>query len=379
MELTPYSEAGLRPLSRFHAEEMLYEYAQGVLDDKRRIALEEYLKTDEELAEELKRIRRGLKYLANLGDLRVPADSLTKVRSSTNFADRMVEALRVDDWPPGLRLGLESVAVVSIIFVIAVAVPWNSLFQSIQDDSSGLTLAEIRRDFDRGASGEGEFVAGNRSLMDTVKGVVFDDEGVPDNDFQTPEKAADKLAAVPQINPQSDEAKKNFPVKDTVAAVDEAKNAATPKAEKPSAGVAQETAAKSADATTTVAATAPVAVTAEQKRTAASSAESKKDTVATPGFLYRGTLKTTNVEATTPKIVEFLDQAGGRKAGQVPLGWSKDKGSYFHFTIPEAKYGELEAFFREYGTLVITKERHERVMPEGIIRLIIDVDEKTPE
>ena len=367
MELTPYSEKGLRTLSRFHAEEMLVEYACGTLDEKRRVALEEYLKTDEVLVEELAKVRKGLAYLNGLGGLRIPQDSLSKIRSSTGWLDRSVEALRIDEWHPGVRLGVESAAVVSIIFVIALVVPWSSLFQGIQNDNSGLTLAEIRRDFNKAQ--EVENVAGKPSMIDTVKGVVFDDEGVP---LQEPAEQTNLADAKKPDTAAAGEVPR-LPAADSKAATK-----ADVKVDAKPTVVADKPAAPTAVAAAPVPA-APIAPTLPKKETAPAvqPVAKTKDAIG-GGFLYRGTLKTTNVEATTPKLIEFLAQAGGRKAGQVPLGWKKEQGSYFHFTIPEAKYGELEAFFREYGTLVITKERHERVMPEGIIRLIIDVDEKEP-
>ncbi len=82
-----------------------------------------------------------------------------------------------------------------------------------------------------------------------------------------------------------------------------------------------------------------------------------------------------NLDATTEKFIEKINSLGGRKAGEVALGWKKAEGSYFHFTIPEAKYDELTKYLLEYGQLRITKEKHERAMADGIIRLIITVNE----
>jgi len=346
MELTPYSEVGMRKLSRFHAEQMLYEYACGTLDEKRKQALEEYLKTDEELTGDLEKVRKGLSYLQGLGGLTAPQTKVNEVRSTTGFVDRAVEALRIEEWHPGFRLGVEATAVVSIIFMIAIAVPWNTLFQSIQSDNTGLTLAEIRRDFHKLPDQEAERIAAIEQTSEPSQShreVVFDDEG-------TPSSVAVNIKP-PVLEPAPAVTKPTIPE------------------------VVEKTPAVKAE-------TLPVAKKSiepePEPATAKRSAASEKPAMS-GGVLYRGSLRTTNVEATTPKLIEFLAQAGGRKAGQVPLGWKKDQGSYFHFTIPEAKYGELEAFFGDYGTLVITKERHERVMPEGIIRLIIDVEEKNPE
>ncbi|PIS10710.1 MAG: hypothetical protein COT73_07910 [Bdellovibrio sp. CG10_big_fil_rev_8_21_14_0_10_47_8] len=116
------------------------------------------------------------------------------------------------------------------------------------------------------------------------------------------------------------------------------------------------------------AAVPPIPPADEDKTTAA---DSKRQ-----GFLYRGSIEITNVQAVTPKLVDKVSELGGRKAGNVELGWSRGSGAYFHLTIPELKYEELKAAFSQYGELKITKEKHDRVMPEGIIRIIITVEEK---
>lgn len=95
------------------------------------------------------------------------------------------------------------------------------------------------------------------------------------------------------------------------------------------------------------------------------------------GFLYRGDIAVTNVEVVSVKITEKIAELGGRKAGSVELGWRKTPtSSYYHFTIPEAKYQDLVAFLSTYGKPKISKEKHPRVMPDGIVRLIITVDEE---
>lgn len=97
---------------------------------------------------------------------------------------------------------------------------------------------------------------------------------------------------------------------------------------------------------------------------------------ASEGSLFRGTLAITNLPVTGPRIRDKIVELGGRKAGEVDLGWRKSPTSaYFHFTMPEAKYDELLVFLRDYGVPKIEKERHPRVMPDGIIRLIITVEE----
>lgn len=94
------------------------------------------------------------------------------------------------------------------------------------------------------------------------------------------------------------------------------------------------------------------------------------------GALFRGTLAVTNLSAAGPKIKDKIVELGGRKAGEVELGWRKTPGSaYYHFTLPEAKYEELLQTLGDHGTPRIAKEKHPRVMPSGTIRLIITIDE----
>lgn len=94
------------------------------------------------------------------------------------------------------------------------------------------------------------------------------------------------------------------------------------------------------------------------------------------GFLYRGEIEATNIETVGPKFSDKIIELGGRKAGSVELGWKKTPTSmYYHFTIPEAKYQDLMNYMAAYGKPKFSKEKHPRVMPDGIIRLIFTLDE----
>ena len=92
--------------------------------------------------------------------------------------------------------------------------------------------------------------------------------------------------------------------------------------------------------------------------------------------MYRGEVKLTNINASGAKITAKIGELGGRKAGEVNLGWKRNTTSlYYHFTIPETKYKDLLAFLSSYGKINMMKEKHPRLMPEGIVRVILNVDE----
>jgi hypothetical protein len=98
------------------------------------------------------------------------------------------------------------------------------------------------------------------------------------------------------------------------------------------------------------------------------------------GLLYRIIMTSERAEAVSSDIVTKLSTMGAEKAGQVELGWRKKNpdGNYFHFSLPETGYNELIKTLGEYGPVRIYKNPHERVMPEGQIRIILWIEDRAP-
>jgi hypothetical protein len=95
------------------------------------------------------------------------------------------------------------------------------------------------------------------------------------------------------------------------------------------------------------------------------------------GGLYRGVLVVTDINEVSSKITQRLVEFGGKKAGEVELGWKKtDKLAYYHFTLPENNVDAAKEFLSNFGTLQIQFENHPRLMPPGVKRLIIEVKER---
>lgn len=326
-----FSKKGDRVVTPFVGQELLYDYVRGQLDPERVQALERLLQENRELRAELEKIKEGLEYVRQLGQTRV-SDVLTEsVRTPSTYLHVLLAKTRFTEWPEGVKLALEGFLIAVGALALIVVIPWGkvlSLRHAFDRDS--VVLTEVtktqaeQQDAEGPESKDGKF--------------VFDDEGKP------AEPAKKVAAAAPAPTP---EAKAAAP-------------APTPKAQ----------------------AKAPAPVEAKAPKTeppveTAGLAEAAPDSGKKQGFLYRGTIKVTNMADTVPKLVSFIDSIGGRKAGEVELGWRKGEGAYFHFTVPEAKYQALLQEFNEYGSLKIQKEPHPRVMPDGIIRLIITVDEKS--
>lgn len=142
--------------------------------------------------------------------------------------------------------------------------------------------------------------------------------------------------------------------------------------------VPSEADAPAGPASTVAASAPPSAVPAAPAKTAptavppAAGAKAK----ATEGSLYRGVLRIPDLSLDANRITEKITELGGRKAGEVELGWRRTNNSvYYHFSMPETKYEALLKFLEDTGDLRIAKEPHPRVMPSGLIRLIITVEE----
>jgi hypothetical protein len=93
-----------------------------------------------------------------------------------------------------------------------------------------------------------------------------------------------------------------------------------------------------------------------------------------PTGVYRGVITVTDFEQVTSIMRERIISVGGKKAGEVELGWIKNQNiSYFHFIFPAEKREELVDFIQQYGTLKYKFEPHPRVLPMGQSRFIIEV------
>ncbi|NJL23812.1 MAG: hypothetical protein HC902_00590 [Calothrix sp. SM1_5_4] len=89
---------------------------------------------------------------------------------------------------------------------------------------------------------------------------------------------------------------------------------------------------------------------AAKEREAKADSRTKPEVAASPaatarGFLMRGDLDVSDFDNTWPLIRDKIIALGGKAAGNVELGWlRREDQSYFHFSLPESNYSELELF-----------------------------------
>lgn len=311
----PLAKNGPREVSHFVGQELLYDYLTGRLDAVRHQAVEQHIHQSKEAQADLEKMKIGQTYLDQLSRTGVAQEFLEDISEPTTYFTELFKKTRFEKWPMGVKWGLEALGVVAVIVTILVVIPWDQALKIIPGrGSEEIILAEVAR------SGGGVNVP---PQTDTAQ---FQDEGIKPQ------------ASVPSAAPV---APKVEPVLAPAPAV------------KP-----------------------PTSASAATKVSSESALPKGVPAAESGGFLYRGDIAVTNLEAGIPKMISRIEELGGRKAGDVRLGWSKSpNSSYFHFTIPAAKYNELMQFMTQFGKVRITKEKHPRVMPDGIIRLILTAEE----
>ncbi len=326
----PLSKKGQREVSSFVGHELLYDFLCNKLDDERRRAVEEHLKFSRDAQMDLSKIQAGQSYAERLSQTIVSQPVIEQINSPTTYLTGLLQKSNFDKWPVGLKWGLEALVVVSLIVILLTVAPWEKVMKiGVSSSSKEVILAEVTKE--KKASDD---ATEKSSPEEPVK---FADEGTPQATVAASPAAGVKTAPTPAA-----------PVKVVAAAQ-----------LKPS----------------TQAKTPSTAVSAKEKADGSETEDASK--AVSGGFLYRGSIKITNIAMNGPKITEKINELGGRKAGDVELGWQKTPTSmYYHFTIPEAKYPDLLTFLSDYGKPKISKEKHPRVMPDGIIRLIVTVDEE---
>lgn len=383
----PFAKKDKRDLTPFIGHELLYEYLSSKLDDERKKAVEAHLVQSKEAQLDLQSIQTGNSYAELLAATNVSLPIVEYISESKNYLTVLLKKTHFEKWPQGVKWGLEALIVIFVIVVILLSMPWEKSIQTFSKwGAKEFTLAEISKE----KMGELEDTQEPQFVDEGVK--VADDEAVNSEisknekstvpPAQTKEESANK-----QTTPAGKVADTAKPTTETKATVDISALVKPTfidpsKAIKPLEAPKQVAKAVEVKPPATKAAATPTSANPVLPVSSASIIEAESKPIPTSsasvGYLYRGTISITNIEAAEPKITEKIIELGGRKAGSVELGWKKNENAlYYHFTIPEARYTEMLTYLSTYGTPKFSKEKHGRVMPDGIIRLIFTVDENS--
>lgn len=320
MEFIKLKKNKSREMSDFVANHLLFEYARNTLDPERKNAVETALESTPELQNEFIKLINGIQYCEKLSETLIHDAAISQIELQSSQVNFIVNRLRWHQWPLGFRWLVEAGVVALLLVIVLNILPLNRIIHLNDGSDSQTIVTEVER----------------------KKKLVLGE--VPEANVERPDFA-------------DEEVKQPIP---TIAAKG---SVASVKAKEDSR----------VEAASQSAAASPATMATPTPEKTVSSPKSS-------GWIYRGQFMVTNAEAVSPKIKEKIKELGGQKAGEVEIGWLKTPNVYyFHFTVPEAKLGELEALLKEYSTGTMVKEMHPRVMPDGIIRLLFTVEEKAVE
>lgn len=336
-----------RKLTPFLAHEMLYDYVTGHLDTERRVAIEEFIKTDRESQNLIDAIKRGIAYSQSLREVELSAVALTELEQAENLVSISKRLARWSSWPDSLRWSIIAVAISACTAGIMVLIPWKSipLFApgALRDEN---TVEIARIDTKRGNQDDANLTGGtqadiaNESLTDS--GATGDQSG--DEEFA--EESSGQVRVPPAGHADSAKVSSTpFPV----VAI----------AKSPVGGVP------------TIASPTPVPIEATAPL---GSSPPVAAAVRGRGFVYRAFMTLPDLETAAPKITQQVKELGAEKAGEVELGWKRGTGRYYHFTLPEANEQKLLEALRAYGPVRISKDPHPRQMPDGEVRFILWIE-----
>lgn len=311
-------QAKQRTISGFFAKQMLFEYHEGLLDPVRHQAVEEAIANDPELKQELKFIKAADEYCKSLSATRMDEDFLLEISKNKSLSEYFFIIFKWSKWPEIVRWTAEAILISAAVVGLIVIVPWANI----------------------------------RDMVDIKKSAAirFEEE-------------QNRLA-----NIQVEEIEKSIegPAQSTTSAP-AAKPAKTKEAPTTAPAAVVKTPANLSSPTTTVAKT--------PEPTKAEPAKPVQAKPAIQGLLYRMMMKVPNIGEKASDLRRKIKDMGGLKAGKVEMGWRKPNGNYYHFSFPESRYQNLLSVLGEYGPVRVYKNPHERVMPEGQIRIILWIED----
>ena len=307
-----------REISPFFGQNFLYEYLQNSLDEERKKAVEEVIHSDKNTQSDFMKMTNGLQYVELLSEVVISDKIVDQIINRNTSFHKILNKIKFDRWPLSIKWTLEALIIVLAMVITLNVLPWGKIVHlASEDQNKDMMITKIDRKKKDLLITESE----GRSKEIVNAKPEFIDEGI-------------KL-----------ESKKIGLVKVPLSL----KNSIEIKGKEP-----------------------------HQSKPVVQNNTEISNSKTTGGFLYRGQLQVTNVEMIAPKISEKIFELGGRKAGEVEIGWKKSNQTfYYHFTLPKSKLAELESLLKIYSELKLKKEPHTRVMPDGILRIIFTIEEKS--
>ena len=334
--------------SIFQAREMLLDYFENKLDSARHEMVRKVLSSDVETQRALNQIKRGLEFSEQLSQVKINEGFAAQLSQAENLSSLITHYSRFKNWSQAFRTS--TYAVMGCLFVVAVvmSLPRNVLVKLKHKSNQDVVLSQVAKTDIVGDSDDPEKRDAQAALAQNLPTDTDEDDA---SDAAGADGSGDEHAepiVIPAAQSQA------FAIKPNPKQV-------PTKPEK-----------------LTAAASPPTSTSDEGDESGENQvAENDSSEKKIGGLVYRGTMKIDELDERTPLIAQQIAELGGRKAGEVELGWKKEnKGSYYHFAMPEENYDKLLEYLHGFGPVRFSKDSHPRVMPQGQIRIILWVEHK---
>ncbi len=329
--------------SIFQAREMLLDYHENKLDSARHEMVKKVLASDVETERALNQIKKGLDFAKLLSQAKLNENFGEQLKKSENISSLITHYSRFKNWSQAFRTSTYAILGCLFIVVIVMSLPRNTLmkFKLRQKASQEIVLSQVAKNQDLGTESDDPEKRDAQAVI--AQNLPTDTDEDDASDAAGTDASGDEHAEPIIIPPTPPPTR------------------ASAKAEKlAAAAIQKEESTEEGDES-------------GEKQTASDISSDRK----TGGFVYRGTMKIDELDERSPLIAQQIADLGGRKAGEVELGWRKDnKGSYYHFSMPEENYDKLLDYLHGFGPVRFSKDSHPRVMPQGEIRIILWVEHK---
>ncbi len=336
-----------RKLSSFVGSELLLDFVEGKLDGDRKAAIQKSIKEQTRIKENVEQLEEAIHFCNELSELKLTDEFVQDVEDHRGKIAGFLHKLSWSSWPDSLKWSSEAFLVSCFVAVVVFATPWRKAIEFRQYLKNSFLVSEQLKP-QKEISISKDLEKANVVALNTKQ------EPEPALIQETPVKLAAPTAK-PTLEPT---------IAPTTAPTIKPTSAPTPK---PTAMPKAAPVAVVAAAPTLSPTVVPTAVPTESPKVAKNS------------FLHRVTMRVENIESKADQLAAQIIGLGGIKGGNVRIGWRKENGNYFHFTIPEENYAELIKTLSQYGLVTVYKNPHPRVLPEGVLRFIVWIEDGVKE
>ncbi|MCH2534194.1 MAG: hypothetical protein MK008_07120 [Bdellovibrionales bacterium] len=324
MSNEPYIKRKSRTLSRFLCQEMMYDFVTDNLDEERKQAMLDYIQRSEETQEDLEAFQEALNYCEQLSHLTPTEPLIEKVKSQSSLSKKIINALSWNNWPQPVKWTLQGALVSVLAAGVAIFIPWERLQIDLDLKSKGSPLYVAEQ--------QTQEIKPEENVEPEINQATSEPQELDSSEAKL---IAEEPTPVETIEPPLEPENKQEKVKESIVA--ENNNDSEVESE------------------------------ATKSRSAVVKSNLK-------GSLTRMYMTVKDFKEFSLVVEDFIRSVGGSKAGQVKLGWEKNQNTrYFHFTIPEKDYPNLMQLLRTKADTRVMRTPHSRVMPEGKMRLILEI------